>query len=102
MSPVGCLKYACVMLGNGGMYAVMSGTSCAAPQVAAVVARCYMRGACNSTTTHEIPRIMASAKDYATANRAYGYLGEDPPPPPPLRCRAAPCRHSMSPAQQLP
>ena len=59
-----------------GPYAYMSGTSMAAPLVAALTARCYTKGACTSEGGTEMARIVANSVAYNSGNRNYGFTGD--------------------------
>jgi hypothetical protein len=48
----------------------------ACPHVAAVAARCYRAGACNSETGSEMHRVLKLARTYNEAHPEYGFAGD--------------------------
>jgi subtilisin len=60
-----------------GQYALMSGTSTAAPHVSGAVALCIASGGCGGLSPGQIvQKIRSDAAAYSTANPAYGFAGD--------------------------
>jgi hypothetical protein len=58
-------------------YAVMSGTSMAAPHISGIAARCYLSGYCSSSSSSEKDKLVDIFKSRATSLIGYGF-NQDP------------------------
>lgn len=60
----------------GSSYGYNSGSSMAAPHVAALAHRCIVGGQCTGTVPETIAKLKADAEAFNTANPSYGFTGD--------------------------
>jgi subtilisin family serine protease len=67
---------------KGSAYGNMSGTSMAAPHVAAAAHLCIASGQCSGTPAETIQKLRADAETHSLANPGYGFTGDPLRPTP--------------------